>query len=63
MSGKAVVVGASIAGLAAARVLSDRYESDVVLECDELLVVPPDRLMRPRVVRQALLHGRRPARP
>jgi 2-polyprenyl-6-methoxyphenol hydroxylase-like FAD-dependent oxidoreductase len=27
------------------------------------LVVPPDRLMRPRVVRQALLHGRRPARP
>ena len=27
------------------------------------LVVPPDQLMRPRVVRQALLHGRRPARP
>ena len=36
MSGKAVVVGASIAGLAAARVLSDRYESVVVLERDEL---------------------------
>jgi deazaflavin-dependent oxidoreductase (nitroreductase family) len=36
MSGTAVVVGASIAGLAAARVLSDHYESVVVLERDEL---------------------------
>jgi flavin-dependent dehydrogenase len=36
MSGKAVVIGASIAGLAAARVLSDRYGSVVVLERDEL---------------------------
>ncbi|HEX9625110.1 MAG TPA: FAD-dependent monooxygenase, partial [Streptosporangiaceae bacterium] len=32
----AVVVGASVAGLAAARVLSDYYESVVVLERDEL---------------------------
>ena len=36
MGGKAVVIGASIAGLAATRVLSDRYESVVVLERDEL---------------------------
>lgn len=36
MSGVAVVVGASMAGLAAARVLSDHYESVVVLERDEL---------------------------
>jgi deazaflavin-dependent oxidoreductase (nitroreductase family) len=36
VSGTAVVVGASIAGLAAARVLSDHYESVVVLERDEL---------------------------
>src|SRR5580693_3000361 len=36
VSGKAVVVGASIAGLAAARVLSDHYGSVVVLERDEL---------------------------
>jgi len=36
MSGTAVVVGASVAGLAAARVLSDHYQSVVVLERDEL---------------------------
>jgi flavin-dependent dehydrogenase len=36
VSGKAVVVGASIAGLAAARVLSDHYGSVIVLERDEL---------------------------
>ncbi len=35
-SGTAVVVGASVAGLAAARVLSDSYGSVVVLERDEL---------------------------
>jgi 2-polyprenyl-6-methoxyphenol hydroxylase-like FAD-dependent oxidoreductase len=36
MSGKAVVIGASIAGLAAARALSDRYRSVIVLERDGL---------------------------
>lgn len=36
VSGRAVVIGASIAGLAAARVLSDRYEAVVVLERDAL---------------------------
>jgi deazaflavin-dependent oxidoreductase (nitroreductase family) len=36
MNNTAVVVGASIAGLAAARVLSDHYESVIVLERDEL---------------------------
>ena len=36
MSGTAVVVGASIAGLAAARVLSDHFGSVIVLERDEL---------------------------
>ena len=36
MSGRAVVIGASIAGLAAARVLSDRYGSVIVLERDRL---------------------------
>jgi len=36
MSGKAVVIGASIAGLAAARVLSDHYGSVIVLERDGL---------------------------
>ena len=36
MSGKAVVVGASIAGLAAARVLSDHYGSVVIVERDGL---------------------------
>jgi deazaflavin-dependent oxidoreductase (nitroreductase family) len=36
MNGTAVVVGASVAGLAAARVLADHYESVVVLERDEL---------------------------
>ena len=112
MSGTAVVIGASIAGLAAARVLSDHYESVVVLERDELpevsaprrgvpqgrhahilaaaglrdryaqrvarasqvvpelkstffgdlqLVVPSSRLLQPRVVTQALLHGRHPS--
>ena len=36
MSGKAVVVGASIAGLAAARVLSDHYGSVIIVERDGL---------------------------
>jgi deazaflavin-dependent oxidoreductase (nitroreductase family) len=36
MSSTAVVIGASVAGLAAARVLSDHYESVIVLERDEL---------------------------
>jgi deazaflavin-dependent oxidoreductase (nitroreductase family) len=36
MTGTAVVVGASVAGLAAARVLSDHYESVIVLERDAL---------------------------
>jgi len=36
MNGTAVVIGASIAGLAAARVLGDRYETVIVLERDEL---------------------------
>ena len=36
MSNTAVVVGASVAGLAAARVLSDHYESVIVVERDEL---------------------------
>jgi deazaflavin-dependent oxidoreductase (nitroreductase family) len=36
MNGTAVVVGASIAGLAVARVLSDHYESVIVLDRDEL---------------------------
>jgi deazaflavin-dependent oxidoreductase (nitroreductase family) len=36
MSSTAVVIGASIAGLAAARALSDHYESVIVLERDEL---------------------------
>jgi deazaflavin-dependent oxidoreductase (nitroreductase family) len=36
MRSTAVVVGASVAGLAAARVLSDHFESVVVLERDEL---------------------------
>jgi 2-polyprenyl-6-methoxyphenol hydroxylase-like FAD-dependent oxidoreductase len=43
MSGTAVVVGASIAGLAAARVLSDHYGSVVVLERDELPDVSAER--------------------
>lgn len=43
MSGTAVVIGASIAGLAAARVLSDHYESIVVLERDELPEVSAPR--------------------
>jgi deazaflavin-dependent oxidoreductase (nitroreductase family) len=36
MNSTAIVVGASVAGLAAARVLSDHYESVIVLERDEL---------------------------
>jgi 2-polyprenyl-6-methoxyphenol hydroxylase-like FAD-dependent oxidoreductase len=53
MGGKAVVVGASIAGLAAARVLSDRYESVVVLERDEL---PDTSAARPGVPQGAHAH-------
>jgi 2-polyprenyl-6-methoxyphenol hydroxylase-like FAD-dependent oxidoreductase len=50
MSGKAVVVGASVAGLAAARVLSDHYGSVIIVERDEL----PDTSAPRRGVPQGL---------
>ena len=48
MNNTAVVVGASIAGLAAARVLSDHYESVIVLERDELPNTGASRLGVPQ---------------
>jgi deazaflavin-dependent oxidoreductase (nitroreductase family) len=53
MNGTAVVVGASVAGLAAARVLSDHFESVIVLERDEL---PDISATRPGVPQGAHSH-------
>ena len=43
LGGHAIVIGASIAGLAAARVLADRFEGVTVIDRDRLPVGPADR--------------------
>jgi 2-polyprenyl-6-methoxyphenol hydroxylase-like FAD-dependent oxidoreductase len=48
MRGKAVVIGASIAGLCAARVLSEFYERVTVFERDELPSTPANRTAVPQ---------------
>ena len=48
MRGKAVVIGASIAGLCAARVLSEFYEQVTVFERDELPSTPANRTAVPQ---------------
>jgi deazaflavin-dependent oxidoreductase (nitroreductase family) len=55
MSSTAVVIGASVAGLAAARVLSDHYESVIVLERDELPNISASRRGVPQGVHSHVL--------
>jgi len=55
MSSTAVVIGASVAGLAAARVLSDHYESVIVLERDELPDISASRRGVPQGVHSHVL--------
>ena len=49
-SRRAIVIGASIAGLVAARILADRYDEVCVLERDELPEQPAPRKGTPHAV-------------
>jgi flavin-dependent dehydrogenase len=54
----AVVIGAGMAGLVAARVLSDRYEAVTVLDRDALpKAAPPDELLLNRRLGRRKLVG------
>lgn len=55
---RAVIIGASLSGLLAARVLSERFDEVVVLERDELPDAPVGRKGTPHSVHPHLLLGR-----
>ncbi len=55
---KAVVIGGSIAGMLAARVLADRFESVTIVETDKLPLQPQMRKGVPQSVQPHVLFAR-----